>query len=406
VLDLSATFADVDILTSGDSLTFLIAGNTNPGVITATLVGTTLTLEYADDQHGAATITVRATDASGEHIETSFDVTVSSVNDAPTAAPLSVVVTEDGAVTFTLSGSDGETPLGNLRFTIESLPEHGTLRTLDGTAVEVGQTFVGPPSLTYEPGIACDSVTGDGFTFTVIDNGDGSSPPVRSAPAGVSIVVTPAVAEGAVTIDDQGIVRIGGTSAADVIRVTRTSDGSQLQVSIGGGVVSNTIPLADVSEIRVWGREGNDRLQLIDLAINALIHGGAGNDEITGGAGHDLIFGGGGNDTLTGAAGNDFLIGGDGADRIVGSAGHDILVAADVGRGFTSGKLRAISADWVGNRTLDPDAVDEVLDETLIDDDLDMLTGSSGSDWFIIGGGDKVTDFKKQSTDGDLVTIG
>jgi hypothetical protein len=97
VLDLSATFADVDILTSDDSLTLLIADNTNTGVVTATLVGTTLTLDYAADQYGSATITVRATDASGEHVETSFDVTVSPVNDAPTLAVsmASIIVDED-----------------------------------------------------------------------------------------------------------------------------------------------------------------------------------------------------------------------------------------------------------------------------------------------------------------------
>ena len=68
-------------------------------------------------------------------------------------------------------------------------------------------------------------------------------------------------------------------------------------------------------------------------------------------------------------------------------------------------QLRAVSLDWVRDRALDAAAVDEVLDEALIDNDLDMLTGSSGSDWFIIGTGDKVTDFKKQNTDGDLITV-
>jgi hypothetical protein len=34
-----------------------------------------------------------------------------------------------------------------------------------------------------------------------------------------------------------------------------------------------------------------------------------------------------------------------------------------------------------------------------------MLTGSSGADWFLISEGDKVTDFKLQNQDGDLLTV-
>ena len=48
---------------------------------------------------------------------------------------------------------------------------------------------------------------------------------------------------------------------------------------------------------------------------------------------------------------------------------------------------------------------DEVLDETLASGEFDKLTGSSGSDWFIVSGDDKITDFKKQNKDGDLVTV-
>ena len=51
------------------------------------------------------------------------------------------------------------------------------------------------------------------------------------------------------------------------------------------------------------------------------------------------------------------------------------------------------------------ETVDDILDEAVIDDNVDQLTGSSGADWFIISSGDKVTDFKVQNKDGDLVTV-
>jgi Ca2+-binding RTX toxin-like protein len=114
------------------------------------------------------------------------------------------------------------------------------------------------------------------------------------------------------------------------------------------------------------------------------------------------MFGGDGNDKLTGAAGNDFLIGGNGADRIVGSAGHDILVAGDVDCRFSEDELRLIALQWAANRTTDGDLAEDVIDEA--SEGLDMLTGSSGADWFIINSGDKVTDFKVQNSEGDVVT--
>src|SRR5690606_390625 len=71
-LDLSSTFGDVDIATNADELTLTVTDNTNTGLVTATFVGATLTLDYQPNQHGTATITVRATDLAGEWIETDF----------------------------------------------------------------------------------------------------------------------------------------------------------------------------------------------------------------------------------------------------------------------------------------------------------------------------------------------
>lgn len=91
--------------------------------------------------------------------------------------------------------------------------------------------------------------------------------------------------------------------------------------------------------------------------------------------------------------------------RIVGSAGHDILMAGDVGCHFNSEALRRISAAWAATRTPDQDVVDEILDEAVIDADGDMLTGSSGTDWFIVGNNDKITDLEPQKSDGDTMTV-
>src|SRR5690606_1851163 len=65
VLDLSNAFADADILTNSDSLTLTVQGNTNSSLVTVTLDGNILTLDYGENQNGTANITIRATDADG-----------------------------------------------------------------------------------------------------------------------------------------------------------------------------------------------------------------------------------------------------------------------------------------------------------------------------------------------------
>ena len=93
-------------------------------------------------------------------------------------------------------------------------------------------------------------------------------------------------------------------------------------------------------------------------------------------------------------------------DRIVGSAGHDILVAGEIDSALTMDELRAILADWAADKDPDDGTGDDILDETVvIDGQFDRLTGSSGSDWFIISTGDKVTDFKTNKVQQDLITI-
>ena len=75
-LDLTNTFSDPD----GDTLT-LIATSANPSLVTATMVGTELVLDYQLNQSGTTTVTVRATDAGGLFVEDSLTVTVVSAND-------------------------------------------------------------------------------------------------------------------------------------------------------------------------------------------------------------------------------------------------------------------------------------------------------------------------------------
>lgn len=77
LIDLFAAFADA---TDPDSsLAYTITGDTNPALFDSMFVDSqtgTLTLAYLPDSYGAATLTVRATDRSGQFAETSFNVVV------------------------------------------------------------------------------------------------------------------------------------------------------------------------------------------------------------------------------------------------------------------------------------------------------------------------------------------
>lgn len=75
-------FFDPDVILNGDVLTYTVT-NSNPSVVTASIVNGTLRLVLVPDASGVATITVRAVDTAGNAIEDSFDITVSPVNDAP-----------------------------------------------------------------------------------------------------------------------------------------------------------------------------------------------------------------------------------------------------------------------------------------------------------------------------------
>ncbi len=387
-----------------DPLTYSLVSGPHAGQLTLHADGS-FTYTPGADYNGGDSFTFKASDGQADSNVATVSINVLPVNDAPTAQAQTVSVTEDGTVGITLAGTDVEPPAAGLTFTITTVPADGVLLAADGHTVTAGESFQGPPALTYVPGAAIDGARTVTFTFTVTDTGDGSAPPRTSDPATVTINVTRAVADGAVTVQG-GILRIGGTSGNDNIVVTQTGGNLVVTSYAANGTTvlqQTTVAAAGVSEIRAWGRGGDDRIDLSNVAIAAFLSGGDGNDTLTGGSADDLLLGGAGNDALTGGAGNDLLVGGAGSDRIVGSAGNDVLVAGEVAATLTRADLHRALAAWVADKTYDGGSED-VLDEALITDtSIDQLTGSSGADLFFISLGDKVTDLKFKNTDGDWV---
>ncbi len=76
-LDLSTYFADADIITNNDALTYSVRSNSNTALVTATVSNTNrLNLVLGADRNGSASIVVRATDKAGTFAESTLTLTV------------------------------------------------------------------------------------------------------------------------------------------------------------------------------------------------------------------------------------------------------------------------------------------------------------------------------------------
>jgi Ca2+-binding RTX toxin-like protein len=164
-----------------------------------------------------------------------------------------------------------------------------------------------------------------------------------------------------------GVLNVQGTNNNDQITVKQVN--GRISVSnakvLVNGRLENSVPNSLISQIRVNGLNGNDRILLEgkgpggrqNITLPTVIDGGNGNDTITGGAGADRINGGSGNDILNGGLGNDQLFGGLGNDRLNGSAGDDALEggAGDDQLIGGAGENRFV---FSGNKALGSDTVD------------------------------------------------
>lgn len=138
--------------------------------------------------------------------------------------------------------------------------------------------------------------------------------------------------------------------------------------------------------------------EFIASSADQILAGTDGNDNITGGVGHDRIFGGDGDDVLQGSGGNDEINGGEGVDTLSGGDGDDVLFGAGDG-----------SRDFYSADTLFGDAGADTLNGGGGDD---LLYGGDGDD-HILGGfnddtahGDDGNDYLSGSLGDDTLSGG
>jgi uncharacterized delta-60 repeat protein len=208
------------------------------------------------------------------------------------------------------------------------------------------------------------------------------------------------------------------TPWADQVKFERLSSGATA-VSVNS---LPTVTVAATGRLVAFGGDGDDRMQASgNLALAVWLYGQGGNDNLKGGAGDDVLLGGDGDDLLVGHSGRDLLIGGLGADRIVGNADDDIIIAGITLHDRNQAALMAIMAEWtrVDNMSAEESYLDRIdklqngggangsavlNNETVFNDfDDDVLTGSSGLDWFLFDlANDRATDLKDEVFAADL----
>jgi VCBS repeat-containing protein len=343
----------------GDTLSAVAGSGPSHGTLSRNANGS-FTYTPAADFNGSDSFTYRASDGTAESSPATVTITVSPINDAPTAATDAYTTAEDTVVTVNapgVLGNDSDPDGNQLSAVLGSGPSHGTL-TLNANG-----------SFTYTP--TANYHGSDAFTYRA---SDGTLPSnlatVTLTISAVNDAPTVTVAAGGTcgTDDRSGTVNltVGDVdNAASALQLSATSSNSLL-VPNGNVVFAGSGTDRTLTATSVAGRSGtatvtvtvSDGQNTGTVQVTVRV-GGNGNDTLTGitgtGAVTDLIFGqngddilsgGGGNDLLCGASGNDTLSGGDGADRLSGSNGNDRLTGGLGADRFSGGTGTDTATDF------------------------------------------------------------
>uniref|UniRef100_UPI003144FA30 Ig-like domain-containing protein n=1 Tax=Terrirubrum flagellatum TaxID=2895980 RepID=UPI003144FA30 len=181
-----------------------------------------------------------------------------------------------------------------------------------------------------------------------------------------------------------------GASSSQLVHVSVTNVAEAGQ-TIHGGNGNDVLSGANGDDV-IDGGNGNDTINGKDGDDN--ISGANGNDVLVGGRGNDVLDGGNGNDVLDGGAGNNQLIGangddvmraGDGDNLFDGGNGNDVMTAGNGNNVFNGGNGNDVIAAGNGDNTVNGGNGNEVV--TLGNGD-NIFFGGNGADRVTVGNGD------------------
>jgi len=240
VVDVRLNDSDAD----GDVLTVTGVGTAANG--TAALVGDTGSITYTPraDFVGTDSFSYTVSDAKGGVATGTVTVSVSAVNDVPTAAADAVTVAEDQAVVFDVRSNDVDTDGDPLNVTVVTPPAHG-VAVLVMAGSDAGK-------VSYTPN--ANFVGADSFAYTVVDGNGGT------ATATVAVSVT-AVNDSPAAADDNATTAQDTATLIDPRLNDIDPDGDTVAVATLGSPangVAELLPTGMVSYTPNPGFVGSD----------------------------------------------------------------------------------------------------------------------------------------------------
>ena len=321
------------------------------------------------DFNGTDSFTYTASDGAAASEPATVEITVTPVNDPPTATNDSYSIAEDNVLTVTAANgvlhNDGDVENDPLTATVATGPDHGTLvLDLDGSFTYTPDPdFNGQDSFTYaafdgqeasqpvtvelivtsvnDAPFADDDTAGTALlTATTIDVLANDSD-IDSSLDPASVTVTDDPANGTAIANPDGTVTytpnflfVGEDSFAYTVDDDQGATSNAATVGVTVELDLNPITGTNGHDFR-FGTNGADLIQTLDGNDNVsarggddIVLGGAGNDRLIGEAGDDLLMGGSGIENLSGGAGLDILVGGPGNDNLAGGSGLDTAIFA------------------------------------------------------------------------------
>ncbi|MCH8839196.1 MAG: VCBS repeat-containing protein [Planctomycetes bacterium] len=269
VIDLSNLFDDVD---ASDTLTLSVSGNTNTSLVTTSIVGSDLVLDYQADQNGIAVITVRSTDAGGLFAEDTLTVTVLSAADqlnnlvadvgglglkgGNTNALISklenaIAKLDAGKTTAGVNKihafinqvnafvNSGKLPQTEASVLIDAANAAITSAGLGGAALVMDGTSTGGDPVSAQPVSNIGDLVVDTLKISLVDTNDGVSADEQAA-------LQAAIDSLNVSLSPYGVALVEVASAADAdVRVEIAA------VSAGGGAADGLLGYAVAGEITI-----------------------------------------------------------------------------------------------------------------------------------------------------------